>query len=78
MSLTSLSAKCLNWYIVTRAHVPRQVGQLAASGMLLHVRESGTLRPTALGRVASHFYIDHNTVRARPGWLSALSVSRSK
>ena len=42
--------------------ITRVVRKLSSSGQLLYAPQTGTLRPTALGRVASHFYIDHATV----------------
>eukprot|EP01051_Picozoa_sp_SAG22_P003541 SAG22_NODE_174_length_16466_cov_34.991568_15_plen_218_part_00 len=36
--------------------------QLAGTGMILYAPQTGTLRPTQLGRVASNFYIDYATV----------------
>eukprot|EP01052_Picozoa_sp_SAG31_P018219 SAG31_NODE_1282_length_9017_cov_10.333146_5_plen_643_part_00 len=36
--------------------------QLASNGMVLYAPKTGTLRPTALGRIASNFYIDCTTI----------------
>ena len=45
-----------------RKLVTRTAENLFKSRMIIYLKDTGQIRSTALGRVASHFYVDHGTV----------------
>ena len=49
------------WRTKMIAHTAKK---LFASRMIVYVEATGQIRSTALGRVASHFYVDHGTVES--------------